>query len=123
MAAREPEADRDALGRTCAYLRDAYHEAADHVNRTGYGQWQRAVIHGDWHPGNILFRDKPDQSVVAVLDFDSARLEPLMADVANAACSSPWNCRRGTSRRPGPSGSTSIDCGGWCAAMEAGGGI
>jgi Ser/Thr protein kinase RdoA (MazF antagonist) len=85
VAAREPEADRAALSRTCAYLRDAYHEAADYVDRTGFGQWPRAVIHGDWHPGNLLFRGQPDRSVAAVLDFDSARLEPLMADVGNAA--------------------------------------
>jgi Ser/Thr protein kinase RdoA (MazF antagonist) len=35
--------------------------------------------------GNLLYNAPPDSSVVAVLDFDSARLEPLMADVANAA--------------------------------------
>ncbi|MHC4588479.1 MAG: phosphotransferase enzyme family protein, partial [Planctomycetota bacterium] len=85
VAAREPDADRAALGRTCASLRDAYHEAAEHVDRTGYGQWPRTVIHGDWHPGNLLYHPQPDRSVAAVLDFDSARLEPLMADVANAA--------------------------------------
>jgi homoserine kinase type II len=85
VAAREPDADRAALGKTCAYLRDVYHEAADYVDRTGFGRWPRTVIHGDWHPGNVLYRDQPDRSVAAVLDFDSARLEPLMADVANAA--------------------------------------
>jgi Ser/Thr protein kinase RdoA (MazF antagonist) len=85
VATREPDADRVALGRTCAYLRDAYLEAAEHVDRTGFGRWPRTVIHGDWHPGNLLYNDQPDRSVAAVLDFDSARLEPLMADVANAA--------------------------------------
>ncbi|MHC4220106.1 MAG: phosphotransferase enzyme family protein [Planctomycetota bacterium] len=85
VAAREPDADRAALGNTCAYLQEAYHEAASHVDRMGFGQWPLGVIHGDWHPGNLLYRDQPKKSVVAVLDFDSARQEPFMADVANAA--------------------------------------
>jgi len=38
------------------------------------------VGHGDWHPGNILFGD---DRVVAVIDFESARAEPRVADLAN----------------------------------------
>ncbi len=84
VAAREPQADQSALGRTCEFLRQAYHEAADRVDRTGFRSRPRAIIHGDWHPGNLLFRG-PGGPVSAVLDFDSARMEPLIADVANAA--------------------------------------
>ena len=84
VAAREPQADQQALGRTCEFLRGAYHEAAAHVDRAGFRSWRRGIIHGDWHPGNLLFAG-PAGEVSAVLDFDSARLEPLMADVANAA--------------------------------------
>jgi Ser/Thr protein kinase RdoA (MazF antagonist) len=100
VAAREPDADRAALGRTCSYLRDAYHQAAEHVDRTGYGQWPRAVIHGDWHPGNLLFH--PDRTVAAVLDFDSARLEPHMADVANAALQFSMELPAADEPTPGP---------------------
>ncbi len=84
VAAREPQADQRSLGRTCEFLRQAYHEAADRVDRTGFRSRRRAIIHGDWHPGNLLFRG-PGGPVSAVLDFDSARMEPLIADVANAA--------------------------------------
>ncbi len=86
VAAREPQADSRALGRTCEVLREAYHEAADHVEQSGFRSWPSRVIHGDWHPGNLLFGPQGEGGpVTAVLDFDSARLEPAMADVANGA--------------------------------------
>ncbi len=37
------------------------------------------LVHGDWHPGNLLFRDG---AVVGVFDFDSARRAPRADDVA-----------------------------------------
>ncbi len=37
------------------------------------------LLHGDWHPGNMIFRG--DQ-VVAVLDFDGARRGPPLHDLA-----------------------------------------
>ncbi len=40
------------------------------------------LLHGDWHPGNMIFRG---QRVVAVLDFDAARTGPIAADVATGA--------------------------------------
>jgi len=40
------------------------------------------VIHGDWHPGNLLFRGP---AVAAVVDFDAARAEARAIDVANGA--------------------------------------
>jgi Ser/Thr protein kinase RdoA (MazF antagonist) len=84
VANREPATNPESLGRTCENLKKAYFEAAEHVDRTGYGDWRPGIIHGDWHPGNILYSPGEGGPVSAVLDFDSARLEPTMADVANA---------------------------------------
>ncbi len=82
VAVLEPAADRDELARACDVLRKAYNLAADQVEKTGFRGWPRGIIHGDWHPGNLLFGDGV---VMAVLDFDSARREPRMSDIANAA--------------------------------------
>ncbi|QOJ17023.1 MAG: phosphotransferase [Phycisphaeraceae bacterium] len=71
------------LLRCCAYLREAYDDAVRRVESLGYSRWPRVINHGDWHPGNLLFH--PDRRVAAVIDFDSARLEPRMTDVANGA--------------------------------------
>jgi Ser/Thr protein kinase RdoA (MazF antagonist) len=62
-------------------LYERYDEAADEVNRQGYPVWPPTIIHGDWHPGNLLFRRG---RVVAVLDLDAARRQPAVIDVANA---------------------------------------
>ena len=82
VAAREPQADQGALGKTCRYLREAYHRAAEQVDRTGFRSWRRGIIHGDWHPGNLLYENG---TIVGVLDFDSARIEPRCVDIANAS--------------------------------------
>jgi homoserine kinase type II len=77
-----PHSDNAALTRTCDFLSKAYRQAAVRVDQAGYRAWPASVLHGDWHPGNLLFNGG---RITAVLDFDSARLEPRMADVANAA--------------------------------------
>lgn len=78
----EPNADIKTLKKTCAFIQKTYNHAANKVEKLGYRTWPCTVVHGDWHPGNLLFKDG---TVVAVLDFDSARLECAMADLANAA--------------------------------------
>ena len=40
------------------------------------------IVHSDWHPGNMLFRGN---RVVAVIDYDSARIQQRILDVANGA--------------------------------------
>ena len=40
------------------------------------------VVHGDWHPGNLIFRQN---ALAAVLDHESAGLAPAMLDIANGA--------------------------------------
>ncbi|MBK7403541.1 MAG: phosphotransferase [Phycisphaerales bacterium] len=37
------------------------------------------LLHGDWHPGNMVFRAG---RVVAVVDFDGARMGPVLHDLA-----------------------------------------
>lgn len=61
-------------------IRKQYKVAADQVNALGMPQWQTQIVHSDWHPGNMLF---DEGRVVAVLDYDSARIRPRVMDVAN----------------------------------------
>jgi homoserine kinase type II len=63
-------------------LGDAYDQAADCVEREGMSSWPKQYVHGDWHPGNMLYRDN---HVVAVIDYDSARQLPRIIDIANGA--------------------------------------
>ncbi|MBI5865336.1 MAG: phosphotransferase [Planctomycetes bacterium] len=61
-------------------LYERYEEATAAVNRLGFSQWPEWITHGDWHPGNMLFAGG---KVAVVLDFDSARMNPRVTDVAN----------------------------------------
>jgi Ser/Thr protein kinase RdoA (MazF antagonist) len=57
-----------------------YDRSSQRVNKLGFNSWKRQVIHGDWHPGNLLFSDR---KVVGVVDFDSIRIAPPITDLAN----------------------------------------
>jgi len=57
-----------------------YDKSSARVDQLGFGSWKRQVVHGDWHPGNLLFEG---QEVVAVVDFDSIRFAPAVTDLAN----------------------------------------
>ena len=72
---------KDITG-TCRFLLDSYKHARDSANDAGLEQWHDQVVHGDWHPGNMLFRSK---KVIAVIDYDSARALPRVIDSANGA--------------------------------------
>lgn len=61
-------------------IRDRYQAAADEANAAGVNEWEEQIVHSDWHPGNLLFRDR---CVLAVLDHDSARIRPRIMDLAN----------------------------------------
>jgi homoserine kinase type II len=65
---------------TVAYLREVYLEAAAKVDAAGLPQWPLQIVHCDWHPGNMLFRN---HRVVAVIDYDAARLQQRIIDLAN----------------------------------------
>lgn len=77
----EPEADAGALRKACESLGQAYREASAAVDEVGYASLDSQVVHGDFHPGNLLFRG---DAVAGVVDFDAARIEPAVVDFANA---------------------------------------
>lgn len=69
---------------TALYLAEAYDDAARRVEAQGIANWPHQIIHGDWHPGNMLFKGVVGR-VSAVIDYDSARLGPRAVDLANGA--------------------------------------
>lgn len=82
VTAADSSQSAELLEQRCDALRTIYRDAARRVQDAGYPSWPTTTLHGDWHPGNLIYRDG---EVVAVLDFDSVRLETRLADVANGA--------------------------------------
>lgn len=72
----------DQVAMTNNFLRQAYVEAAERVNKAGLNEWPAQIVHCDWHPGNMLFRQR---KVVAVIDYDAARMQQRVIDVANGS--------------------------------------
>jgi Ser/Thr protein kinase RdoA (MazF antagonist) len=64
------------------FLIDAYAMAALRVENLGIADWFVQIVHADWHPGNMLFQNG---RVVAVIDYDSARVLQRIIDMANGA--------------------------------------
>ncbi len=64
------------------FLTRAYNEAANEVESKNISKFPKRICHADWHPGNMLYRDN---RVVAVIDYDSARILPPIIDIANGA--------------------------------------
>lgn len=67
---------------TLKYLHESYRYAAQRVEELGLEKWPKQIVHADWHPGNMLFREN---HVVAVIDYDAARLLSRIIDAANGA--------------------------------------
>ena len=57
-----------------------YNRSSVSVNESGFDSWPEQIVHGDWHPGNMLFASG---KVAAVLDFDSVKTAPAITDLAN----------------------------------------
>jgi Ser/Thr protein kinase RdoA (MazF antagonist) len=61
-------------------LAKLYNDSSAKVNQLGFESWDMQIVHGDWHPGNMLF---DGDKLVAVLDFDSVKFAPVATDIAN----------------------------------------
>lgn len=72
----------DVLSETIEQLSIRYEQCAEQVNQLGIAGWASQIVHGDWHPGNMLFQDR---RVVAVIDYDAARIQQRVIDLANGA--------------------------------------
>ena len=79
--ARNNAPDQESMVRLAECLIDHYINSSKEVNESSYSMWPEQIVHGDWHPGNMLFSG---DGVAAVLDFDSVKVAPKMIDVANA---------------------------------------
>jgi len=75
-------ASPQTLSEAIECLSAAYVECARAVNDLGLREWDCQIVHGDWHPGNMLFRDR---NVVGVIDYDAARHQQRVIDLANGA--------------------------------------
>lgn len=76
------ELNESRVSHVLDFLRTSYNEAAAQVNSMGLPDWPMQIVHADWHPGNMLFRAN---KIVAVIDYDAARIQQRIIDVANGA--------------------------------------
>ncbi|MGA1980039.1 MAG: phosphotransferase [Sedimentisphaerales bacterium] len=68
------------LHRTAETLMTLYNASSIRVNELGFDSWPQQIVHGDWHPGNMLFSN---HKLTAVLDFDSVKIASTVTDLAN----------------------------------------
>lgn len=68
------------LASTISATRETYAMAAAKANELGIQKWAPQIVHADWHPGNLIF---DEGHVVAVIDYDAARVSPRVVDIAN----------------------------------------
>lgn len=76
--AQEPAAEIEAVA---SRLRQVLERAEAKLVERGLPLERPEVCHGDFHSGNTLWNE---DTLAAVIDFDSARREPHVAEIANA---------------------------------------
>ncbi|MHC4619051.1 MAG: phosphotransferase [Planctomycetota bacterium] len=81
MAGAEKGARPDKkLQDTAEELMAIYNASGVRISQLGFDSWPEQIVHGDWHPGNLLFSRR---RLIAVLDFDSVKLAAPVTDLAN----------------------------------------
>lgn len=71
-----------SLRKTTESLMTMYNNSSVNINQLGFDDWPNQIVHGDWHPGNMLFSSG---KIVAVVDFDSLKVSSTLTDLANGA--------------------------------------
>jgi len=85
LASRNPTQSNEQSQRNAKLvkvLKGYYEDAVHRVESAGLNDWPMQIVHSDWHPGNMLFRGP---RVVAVIDYDTARIHQRVIDIANGA--------------------------------------
>lgn len=82
LSRHETPAQLEGIADTIAYLREQYERAYHQVESVEFFSLPTGIVHGDWHPGNTLYKDG---EIIAVIDFDSLRISPRITDIANGA--------------------------------------
>ncbi|MDX1682282.1 MAG: phosphotransferase [Phycisphaeraceae bacterium] len=78
-----PDADTLAeINQVNDQLSEFYEQCYQEIEDAGLSEWPVQIVHGDWHPGNMLYRGS---RVVGVIDYDTARIYQRIIDVANGA--------------------------------------
>ncbi len=76
------EVDAEEAATVLNFLSQSYSRAAEAAEAVGLSSWPMQIVHADWHPGNMLFQNN---RVVAVIDYDSTRIQQRVTDLANGA--------------------------------------
>ena len=77
---RAREESRPEADETIAYLLDVAARVAEDLPDNVYWSLPTTIVHGDYHPGNLLFRG---DEVAGVFDFDWVSQQPRMTDITD----------------------------------------
>ncbi len=58
---------------------EMYRRARDEAREAGVDQARRQLVHGDWHPGNLVF---DSEGTATIVDFDTVRVAQSATDIA-----------------------------------------
>ena len=94
LSTHEKSTELEGIDDTIAYIRQQYEISAEKVQKLEWNSLEPQIVHGDWHPGNMLY---DDTEIIAVIDFDSLRFQPRVTDVANGALQ--FSMRMGTAEK------------------------
>lgn len=104
-------------------LGEAYENANTRAQDAGIMNSELTPVHGDWHPGNLIYHATLSSRVVGLVDFDTARLGRVIEDAAVGALQAALRPRGGPLRAR--DGSFRIDPDrflGFCAGVRSAGG-
>ncbi len=80
LSGYESASQLEGMDDSVAYISEQFNNAKFAADSVGFSSLPSSVVHGDWHPGNMLYKDG---EIVAVIDFDSLRVAQRITDIAN----------------------------------------